>query len=473
MSAPKTYLKDPEFEDQIAPRSWLSAFYLFRDRLSAASPAQHRQFVARLRQNLDEAVRRVPRFGAELEEQPDGRIRLAVVEAGRDDDGPGLLHESPLWEHAGIDDLLPIVEQPGAPRNLLLPDLGARTARVDVLRVRDGVCVAFHAHHSVADGATFAKFVRSVVEGGPLSLPGPVRPPSRSPTTAEQDSDWFRTVSAEMKVYALRDAYTLLADKGGPAQPAEPHRSFAPPTESKTYRVSKTKCKAQISENRKAWIAENPEQKAREFTVFEFLAAHLAAHAITARLDAAEAWGKDATIWIPVDVRDVVGRGPETHGNTVVPAAVDLSPPVCLRASWGLGDEVQRQAVEFIAKAISDTIRIVRTREWLLWRQELVHGIAEKDVRDFGVGFHAADSHWVHVNDARHFGADFSFPCLGKADAVRRHVPSAPGIQLHPTREGDDAVVFTVTLPKEAMENLYEHRYFVDFMKDIEAAPSE
>lgn len=468
MSAPKTYLQDPEFEDQIAPRSWLSAFYIFRERPSAPS-GQHQHFVERLRQNLDEAVRRVPRFGAELEEQPDGRIRLAVV----GQDGPGLLHESSSWESKSVDELLRLIERPGAPRSLLLPD-PARTARVDVLTAQDGICVVFRAHHSVADGATFAMFTRSVAEGGPLALPATRPPPLPPTTTAADDFVWFQhAVTSETKLNALKASYLRLGDRGGPAQPAEPHRGFAPPTQSRTYRVSRAKCKAQIANSRQALLADDPGRQDRECTVFAFLAARLAAHALAARLDAGMAWGRDATIWIPVDVRRVVGREAEAVGNTVVPAAVDINPPVCFRASRGVGDEEQRRAVEFVARAISDAVRLVRTRWYLVWRKAWVQGIADPDVRDLGVGFRAADCSWVHVRDARRFGADVGFPYLGKADAVRWRVPGAPGIQLHPTREGDDELVLTVTLPQEAMEDLEERRYFGDFMKEVEAAPSE
>lgn len=301
MAAPKTYLEDPVFEDQIAPRSWLSAFYIFCNSSSAA-PALRRRFVEQLRQNLDETIQSAPRFGAELEEQPDGRIRLVKGSTGNN---PNLLQE---WSsQLSIDELVKIIEQPGAAQTLQLPDPVCTTS-VEVLTIQSGVCVVFRQHHSLADGATFAIFTRSVAQGEPFSPPVTVQPPP--PTTADPSFSYFKALDPETCFTALRDSYHYLQDKGGPAQPEEPHRSYAGPTESRTYRVSKTKCKKRISEN--------PLLVARgNCSVFEYLAAMFAAHALTARLDVATkgaSWGNTAIIWIAVDVRLLLAGGGH-HGG--------------------------------------------------------------------------------------------------------------------------------------------------------------
>ncbi|KAK8060884.1 hypothetical protein PG996_010814 [Apiospora saccharicola] len=472
MSSPKTYLEDPEFEDQIAPRSWSSAFYLFRGRPSA----EHHRFVEQLRNNLDNTVRRVPRFGAELEEQPDGRIRL-VGGAGMGGTSCLLYEES--RSYLGLDDMLKIIEQPGATQDLHLGD-PLRTTRIDILRVKDGVCVVFRAHHSVADGATFAMFTQSVAQGGPLSQSSTTYQPPPSPTT----QDIY--IHPEMKVKFLRDTYFKLEDKGGPAQPLARHRNYAPPTESRTYRVSKTKCKTQI--------AENPDLRENGgCTVFEYLAATFVAHALCARFHATitdgSSWGSYAYLWIPVDVRRI-NRGSSSSradevGNAVAPAVVDIDPRCCSRASapapeltlQGARDWAQDEAVAQLARQIATAVRFVWTAEYHVMRDVRVQAIVEKsgdDVRGLGVGFNAADHNWLHVNDARSFGADLVFPeGFGRADVVRRHVPRAPGIRLHPTRQGggEDLVVLTVTLPKDAMDDFAGSKYFVPFLKEIEAAP--
>ncbi|KAK8129008.1 hypothetical protein PG984_010116 [Apiospora sp. TS-2023a] len=471
MAASKTYLEDPEFEDQIAPRSWSSAFYIFRGR----PYAENRRFAEQLRANLERTVQCVPRFGAELEEQPDGRIRL-VGGAGMGGTSCLLYEES--RSYLGLDDILKIIEQPGATQNLQLGD-PLRTTRIDILRVWDGVCVVFRAHHSVADGATFAMFTQSVAQAGPLSLPVANQPP---PSTAQ-----VHYIHPEMKVKSVCDTYFKLDDKGGPAQPLAHHRNYAPPTESRTYRVSKTKCKQQI--------AANPNLRENDgCTVFEYLAATFAAHALCARFHATitdgSSWGHYAYIWIPVDVRRVVrssGSGSsstaEEVGNAVAPAVVAIDPHCCSRASApapeltlsGRRDWDQDEAVAQLAQQIATAVRFVRTGEYHVMRDVRVEAIIEKsgdDVRGLGVGFNAADHNWLHVNDARSFGADVVFPAgFGRADLVRRHVPRAPGIQLHPTRRAEDEVVLTVTLPKDAMGSLTGSKYFAAFMKEIEAAP--
>ncbi|KAK8043167.1 hypothetical protein PG994_013650 [Apiospora phragmitis] len=158
----------------------------------------------------------------------------------------------------------------------------------------------------------------------------------------------------------------------------------------------------------------------------------------------------------------------DTVGNAVVPAAVRIGTFSWLRASRG-NDEDAHSSTKLIMEAISDAVRLVRTGAYLHERECFIREITKEDIRDLGVRSDVADSNWLQVNDARHFGADHSFPYGGKADVVRRHVPTAPGIQLHPVRKGDDTLVLTITLPERAMEVLGESPEFEKFLNDTEA----
>ncbi|KAK8043166.1 hypothetical protein PG994_013649 [Apiospora phragmitis] len=209
MAASKTYLEDPVFEDQAAQRAWLSAFYIFRDHHPRPVPT------------LRGAAPPEPR-----------RDHPALPESSRSD--------------LGVEALTRIVEQPAAAQCLGLPG-PSRTARIDVLTVRAGVCVVFRAHHSVADGSAFAMFAKGVAEGTP---PVATMDDERRAQIAFSSFS-FSAPSSPMArglEEVLGSFYFRLPDKGGPAQQELRHCSFRTPTKSRTYNISRAKCLKLIGE---------------------------------------------------------------------------------------------------------------------------------------------------------------------------------------------------------------------------------
>ncbi|KAK8081136.1 hypothetical protein PG997_008954 [Apiospora hydei] len=364
------YLPDPVWEDQIAPRGWLSLYYVFRDAPSATDADAQRQY-----QHL-RAGRRRPRPGYE------GRVRL-VPGLG------GLLHE---WDNEDdeldVEGVVRILEDadaagqgPGTRLGLPRPwdqDRDDGTARVDVLRVREGVVVAFHAHHAVADMRALAVFAKCVAEGVDAGLFSPSSSSSaglasmmlqKQPHRKEQEEPWDESCFN----LAFKHTYFRLEDGGGPAQPEKRHRNLRYDGKSRTYRVSRAKCKELLREE-----VPPPEPEDQDLpgggrgrdgcSLFVFLAAKLGAHALMARIEADEAdieptgqFHDVGTLWIPVDVRDVIDKGGiRTVGNAVIPAVVTLGTEFWLGGSRA-GKALAREVTASIIERITTQIALVRS----------------------------------------------------------------------------------------------------------------
>ncbi|KAK7955688.1 uncharacterized protein PG986_004910 [Apiospora aurea] len=490
------YLPDPSWEDQIAPRVWLSLYYVFRDAPSATAttPADvahstYQHLVDQLHANLEATLHHLPHFSARVVDDPrpshEGRVRL-VPGLG------GLLHE---WEKdddekLGVEDVVRILENadaagsgPGTRLGLPRPwdrDRDDGTARVDVLRVREGVVVGFHAHHAVADMRALAVFAKCVAEGvdaGLFSSSSSSSSAGEAMMMGNQPHQQKESWDESSFNLAFKSTYFRLEDGGGPAQPETRHRNLRYDGKSRKYRVSRAKCKELLREEVTPPEDQDLPAGRDGCSLFAFLAAKLGAHALMARIDAdTEPTGQVhdvGTLWIPVDVRDVIDKGGiRTVGNAVIPAVVTLGTEFWLDGSRGEKAWARRVTASVIQR-ITSQIALVRSLGYQRRRDASLRALAWGDPRGLGVRYDAAAGNWLQVNDSRRFGADTEFPGYGRAEAVRRHLPTAPGIVFHPVRAGDDALVLTMTLPEEAMEILQKHPGFLSFMESIKAAAAD
>ncbi|KAK7996446.1 hypothetical protein PG989_004486 [Apiospora arundinis] len=149
------YLEGLHYEDQNASRTWSVAFYSFR--YPPKSTVNSDLFIDKLRTNLCEAIKCYPRFGAQLDPQTDGRIKLIPSSSP-----PNLLHET-VRAPLSFNELKYIVERPDAAQHLGLRD-PTGVARIDVALALPAMCIVFRAHHSIADGSACARFVECVVK---------------------------------------------------------------------------------------------------------------------------------------------------------------------------------------------------------------------------------------------------------------------------------------------------------------------
>ncbi|KAK8052273.1 hypothetical protein PG993_003658 [Apiospora rasikravindrae] len=471
MADPTPYLPDPVWEDQIAPRNmWLSLHYIFHQEPSATPAEAQRQYqrlIAQLHANVEATLRLLPRFSARVVDDPradhKGRIRLV---AGPSSSRMGLLREWSKEAELSVEDVARIVEQADRPvpgtTGLGLPrPWDCSTARIDVLRVRAGVAVSFHAHHAIADMHALAVFAKCVAEGV-SSLPVTLASPPRT-----QETPWEEEESCFDR--AFENTYFRLEDEGGPVQPEARHRGFRYRGETKTYRLSRAKCKKLLAEE----VPPESLPGGRGCSLFAFLIAKLGAHVLMAR-NAAGGGGDgphgEGRLWIPVDVRSSLDKGGVgIVGNAVVPAAVRMGTEFWQGASGP--KEMARGATVGVANHITSTIRVVKSRGYLQHRERCLEDLVQGHPSHLGVRFDATAGNWIQINDSRHFGADHEFPHYGKADVVRRSVPTSPGIVFHPVRAQDDTLVVAITLPEEAMDILQERQEFLSFMESIEAAP--
>ncbi|KAK8119726.1 uncharacterized protein PG998_004352 [Apiospora kogelbergensis] len=456
------------FEDQVSPRTPLWSFYLFRHDHKANDDGGQ-GFLEGLCGNLRNTLAHFPKFCTQVAPLENGEV--VMVWAG---------HEAnDVFQSVSertVDEVLAIVEQPAAARNLELPE--ARDCfRVDAIELKDGWRVAFRAHHTVADGGVLKLLAQGVAEG---NVP-PV------PFDYDDKSSRNRIADAPEMQRTLRNAYFFLEDGGGPSQPAQPSRDYQTPTETQTYHVSRIKLKEHLRSCRPGWMwdyslpkesgSKNESGARSEFGSPEFrsLTTELGAHVLAARIEAevpkiakrAIHSGDEATIWIPVDVRNNYKLGIIDLGNAVVPAPAKVRVSDIFTMIRGKPVEASN-AASAIFSAITNEITCVRSWPYLGERKRFINSLAGQDYRNLGIRYDASDPFWIHVSDGREAGADSEFTWYEKAGADEKDTKDAHKKKADAVRE-DDTYVLSITLPQKAMDILKSQPKFKTFMQDIGA----